>query len=416
MMILNILDQLSQTTKRTEKESILSENRDNEVLQRAFYLAYSPDINFWIKKTKTVNNPEVVIDLMKGMNWMVEFVCSRRFTGKKAITFYGNVLSKMSLDDQEVLNRVISRDLRVGVSVATINKIWRDLIPTYPFMLAETDMKNIVFPAYAQIKMDGCRVSVFREHDDFVIRTRNGSKIECLEILYPYFSDVLDHREMLDGELVCMENGHFISRKRSNGIINKAIKGTISPKEAALIHFFHWDLVDYSSTVPYSVRLQKTETRQNKKVFPVKTFVVNDKKEIDELFKRVLEEGHEGLIIKNRESFWVPKRSFDLVKIKAELTADLLVTGIQPGTGKYESMLGALVAESSDGWVKVNIGTGFSDNLRKEIDESYIGKVVEVKYNERIKKKTSEVDSLFLPRFVKFREDKREANSSYEIF
>jgi hypothetical protein len=73
---------------------------------------------------------------------------------------------------------------------------------------------------------------------------------------------------------------------------------------------------------------------------------------------------------------------------------------------------------SSDRLVEVNI-SGFSDDLREWITnniDSLIGKIATVLYNERITSKgRGSVDSLFLPRFVEFRNDKSIANSSKEI-
>jgi ATP-dependent DNA ligase len=126
----------------------------------------------------------------------------------------------------------------------------------------------------------------------------------------------------------------------------------------------------------------------------------------------MLSEGQEGIILKDAKSIWENKRSKGQIKFKGELETDLRVVDIQLGTGKYEGMLGAIVCESSDGIVKVNVGSGFNDEQRKTLD--YIGKIVAVKYNARIKNKQGE-ESLFLPVFVEVREDKNDADSSGEI-
>ena len=83
-------------------------------------------------------------------------------------------------------------------------------------------------------------------------------------------------------------------------------------------------------------------------------------------------------------------------------------------------MIGSLICATSDRLVEVSI-SGFSDELRQWITDnidSLIGKIVTVLYNERISSKDKNragVDSLFLPRFVEFRNDKSVANSSKEI-
>jgi DNA ligase-1 len=132
----------------------------------------------------------------------------------------------------------------------------------------------------------------------------------------------------------------------------------------------------------------------------------------------MLERGEEGTIIKNFDHVWEDKRSKGLVKMKAEKDCDLEVIGFNPGKGKNLGLIGSIICTSADNKVEVSI-SGLTDALRKEITDNqadWIGRIVEVKYNERISSRTrTDVDSLFLPRFVELREDKDAANNSAEI-
>ena len=47
-------------------------------------------------------------------------------------------------------------------------------------------------------------------------------------------------------------------------------------------------------------------------------------------------------------------------------------------------MLGSLIVESSDGKVKFNVGSGFTDKLR-ENPSQFFDKVIEVRYNDVVK-------------------------------
>lgn len=51
MSILAILNDLAATTSRKEKEYILKEHKDNELLKIVFWAAYNPDLTYWIQKT-----------------------------------------------------------------------------------------------------------------------------------------------------------------------------------------------------------------------------------------------------------------------------------------------------------------------------------------------------------------------------
>jgi ATP-dependent DNA ligase len=152
------------------------------------------------------------------------------------------------------------------------------------------------------------------------------------------------------------------------------------------------------------------------KISHVETFEVRTEEEAREHFERYLAEGQEGIILKNGWGLWEDKRTKSQIKFKGELESDLLCVDWQEGTGKNLGRLGALVLESSDGVVKVNVGTGFSDEHRdKYTRENTVGKIVAVRYNARIQDKKTGQHSLFLPVFIELRTDKDVADSSTDI-
>ena len=112
---------------------------------------------------------------------------------------------------------------------------------------------------------------------------------------------------------------------------------------------------------------------------------------------------------------WKDGTSKDLVKIKAVLDADLLCVDVEEGSGKYRGKVGALVLETSCGRLRVKVGTGLSDLDRAKPFDYYVGKVIEIQYNEFIKSKVKSTASLFLPRFIEMREDKNTVTRFEEI-
>ena len=127
----------------------------------------------------------------------------------------------------------------------------------------------------------------------------------------------------------------------------------------------------------------------------------------------------------------------EYVKMVAELPydvmnreeADLVVTGIsktpikqtliaqleKQGKEIPECMVGALIAESSDGQVSVMVGSGLTDSQRLDwLDESIIGQVIEIEFFDLIQDKEGNY-SLYLPALSRVRNDKDVANSFAEI-
>lgn len=79
---------------------------------------------------------------------------------------------------------------------------------------------------------------------------------------------------------------------------------------------------------------------------------------------RVVREGGEGLMLRQPESAYEPKRSPTLLKVKPYDDAEATVAAHEPGTGKYEGKLGALRVRTDDGR-EFSIGSGLSDADRE---------------------------------------------------
>ena len=161
--------------------------------------------------------------------------------------------------------------------------------------------------------------------------------------------------------------------------------------------------------------LVEKQSSKDKRIWLVSHDVVQDMDEANAKFEEYLKLGLEGIILKNMQSGWEDKRAKHQIKFKGELECDLKIVAVEEGSGKFAGQLGAIVCESSDGKIKVNVGSGFNDAHRKSLTEKdLLGKIVAVKYNARIKNKSGD-ESLFLPIFVEIREDKDIADSSKEI-
>lgn len=423
--ILRILDELELTSSRLEKEAILKREVDNKLLRKVFFLAYDPFTQFYIRKI-----PEYAPNQGEGisLNFALDSIgdLSRRtYTGHAGIAHLKANLEALHFTDALVLERVIGKDLKVGCSGSTANKVWPNLIHEYPCMLASGYDEKLVakmnWPAMAQLKMDGMRFNAIVKDGKCEFRSRNGKEIQLLGNLEQEFitlSRGVD--KVFDGELVVCDKGIILDRQTGNGILNKAVKGTISDLDAHKIHATIWDVIPYEhfvkgkGTVNYDIRFANLETSSlPSKIHLVESKFVGSIEEAREIFEAYLADGQEGIILKDPKAVWEDKRAKHLIKFKGELECDLKIVGIQEGTGKYVGKVGAYICQSEDGVVVTDVGSGFKDHQR-EIDMSVLGKVIAVKYNARIKNKQGK-ESLFLPIFLEIREDKTEADNSKDI-
>jgi hypothetical protein len=440
MTVFEILKNVANTSSKNEKKAILEANKDNEDLKEVIKSAYDPFINFYIRKIPDHKN----IPAHAGRNtlkWAIESLdglSSRKYTGNEGIDYLKNILYLISPEDSDIISRIIGRDLRCGFSESTANKIWPGLIFEYPCMLCATPDENVLsmmtFPAYFQMKLDGMRFNAIVKDNKVEYRSRNGKLIELFDILDYQFLDLLHWNggggggEMVyDGELlIYSDNDTPMPRQISNGILQRAIKGKATKENLKGVTAVLWDWIPLKTfkmgfdMTPYQIRFDNLEYEWKEATTPdillVESHIVNSMEEVQVLYKKYLAEGQEGGILKAMNAPWEDKRSYRQIKFKAELECDLLCVGYEFGTGKNADRLGALSLESSDGIIKVRVGSGFTDAHRDEYTaNNTIGKIVSVKYNTRIKDKKTEQESLFLPIFIELRLDKSKADSSKTI-
>jgi hypothetical protein len=447
MSILSILESIGSDTKRSHKLALIEQHKDNPLFLKVAKMALDPYVNFYIRKI-----PDYDPKGGQTLDWALaelEKLAERTVTGHAGIEHLRNILSSLSTNDAIVVSRIIGKDLRCGMADGTVNAVIEGYIPEYPCLLArpydEKNIKNITYPAYSQLKADGLRANVIVKDGKVTTCGRSGRAIDLLGELDAdmlLLSEQYNTDMFYDGEFVVVNSAEdIIDRKTGNGIINKAIKGTIGQEEAKMVRFQVWDafplsefyarksketynkrfdklvkvIADLTSSIAYTAhKLAHGELKF--RLIPFE--IVNSLDEAVAHFEKLLGEGEEGTILKNFCGHWEDTRSKHLVKMKAEKDADMEIIGFNPGEGKFAGMVGSIQMASSDRLVECNI-SGFPDDLRKEItatQNELLGTIATVLYNERIKSKTrTGVDSLFLCRFAEFRSDKKVANSSKEI-
>lgn len=430
MNLNSFFNELAGNPSRLFKTAKLQENEGNELLREVVRLALDPFTQFYQRKipeyTPNTDNTASLGAILPGL-----FDLSHRLvTGHAAIHHLQMMLEAVSEDDAKVIERIIKKDLKCGVSVATANDVWMGLIKEYPVMLCSAfDQKlvdKIEFPAYVQLKEDGMRFNAIVRDGKCEFKSRNGKTLDLLGNLEDEFVAMADFGDyVFDGELLVKTDGKVADRQTGNGILSKAGKGTISEEEAKLVTATVWDVIPYAfftdghCPVLYSTRFDRLkqciENAKPKRVEAVPSLMVDSLDEAKAIFEQYLIDGKEGIILKTLNGEWEDKRSKNQIKFKGELECDLKIVGLEEGSGKYQGKLGSLVCESLDGIIKVNVGSGLTDELRSSLNsEDYIGRVCSIKYNARIKNKDGG-ESLFLPIFVEIRDDKTEADSSTGI-
>ena len=148
-------------------------------------------------------------------------------------------------------------------------------------------------------------------------------------------------------------------------------------------------------------------------------YFYENKKDAKEILNKhtfeIISKGGEGTIIKDGTKVWKNGKPTYQLKRKFEFECELRVIDFQqgnPGT-KFENALGAFICQSEDEKL-LCYPSGIAEDLRFEIWENqseYLNKIITVKCNGLSKSKDSKSWSLLHPRFIKFREDKDQADT-----
>jgi DNA ligase-1 len=126
-----------------------------------------------------------------------------------------------------------------------------------------------------------------------------------------------------------------------------------------------------------------------------------------EINREAIAGGYEGIMIKDTAAAYECKRSVAWLKLKPFIEVSLNIVDVEAGTGKNTGRLGALVCEGEDDGrrIRVNVGSGYSDELRTGIWDSQHtikGQVIEVRADAVTQNQDGSY-SLRFPRFLRFR-------------
>lgn len=452
--ILKFIEEMRQDTSTNYKLSVLEKYKDVNSVIKLLQYTYESRFNYYMTKlpdyeptSNNVAEEEFIWELLDSLR-------KREFTGNSAKELVKRVCMELRPELVEVLQLILNRNLDLGVDTKSINKVIPNLISSTAYMRCTSSLDEKLIQKfesqeqgfYTQLKCDGSFVYVLVHQNERVeLLSRNGTM---------WYSPSLE-KDIISlpsgvymGEALIKEGETYLVRKLGNGLLNKLIKGDSSLdtievqkgkdskayKDKVLelksidekLDLILWDMLSHEefvqefSTTPYLLRYQMLQavlySNTTQRLSLVPTVVHHTIPEAQQYAKELMSQGYEGVIIKTFGSTWKSGTNKDMVKIKAELSCDLLCIDVVAGNGKYVDKIGALVCKSADDKIVVNVGSGFTDEDRMQPDDFYLDKIIEVKYNDKVDSKSKDgVWSLFLPVFMGIRFDKNEADKFEEI-
>lgn len=420
--IISILRQIREIRGTNDKIEFLSRHKDNDMLKGVLNIVYNPRVATNIS-TKKIDKSVGLIPIGSEIEDkdFIKFISSECSGKDKDIYYIQSYLYQFSEDDQSILKDIITQKLSIGMDYKNINKAFGyQFIEFYECMKAKNindliDKIDKDEEYSITMKLDGFKALVrVDENGNKTAFSRNGLEYEGLDDFLNQLE--LDNNMLYDGELLYFDASLKSSDrfKKTSEIVRR--KGE-KDKDSLVYEIYDCiSLGDYDSgisTETYEERRKYLDTLPQNKYQKI-TKVLRRSKIDSSLFEyldEIIKQGNEGLIANKLDAHYeIGKRNASIIKFKQQNDVDLLVIGVEEGTGKYKGMLGALIVEYLG--YEVRVGSGLSDTFRKDVwddKDKIVGKIIEVQYMEETKDKDGNY-SLRHPRFKRIREDKKEVS------
>ena len=420
----NVIQKLESDNSSLFKQSVIKDNLDNVDFIEGAKMALDPLVTFGVKQVPfSETDGPGVDDIEVGMVFVK--LIKRTLTGHAARDAIQELCDKATNEQwNDWYRRILIKDLRCGTGAKLINKVQADTIPLFGCMLAHDGAKHpkkIAGECYVEYKYDGVRVIAIVQNGSATLHSRNGKLLEN----FPHIEEALSKPEfeglVFDGEVMSEDFQTLMKQVHR--------KENAQTEDSYLAVFDMLTLEEFDAGGTELNAVQRRQRIVNlSKVFDRDTFenvmdnrirlvdatlidMDSDEGQVkfQQMNKRALDEGYEGLMIKPIKEGYKCKRSHAWLKIKPFIEVTLKVVELEEGTGKNEGLLGALVVEGEDDgkFFRLNVGSGLTDENREQIWENQdkvIGQLVEIRADAATQSQDADdVWSLRFPRFKTFR-------------
>ncbi len=420
----DIMTQLEQA-KGKAKEKILRQNKDNELLRKVLLYTYDRNKKFGLSRRSIVFRlePSKWTDVFEMLD---ELAVSNINNDLKIHVgrFLGNI---SEVEIAELIIKIILKDLKVGISIKTINKAMDNLIYDFQVMKASAydDKNKITFNTKASkvgytmmIKWNGIRGEIIKENDTIVVKSRQDKIVNGFGELNEAMKG-LPNDYLYEGELLAV--GDFKESKEQFKLTDK-IYSTDGDKKGLMIKIFDCIPLEDFGVGEWNVKLNErkrmlkewiTENNNPLVQFADVIYEGKDTTLIEPTLDKVSENGlHEGLMVALNDGKYEAKRVKSILKCKLWQTMDLQVIGLKE-SNERPNTLGSLILDFKG---REQGCSGIGEELKElwwNDSTTIVGKIIECKFKEITNDKDGN-EGLQFCNFIRVRDDKTIEDISYE--
>ena len=399
----SFIDEMNDSSSGNYKIETIKKHSNSKFLQMIFNYTYNP----YKKYNVTSKNCKKNSDLLGHANTygsiftILNDLANRVSTGHTSIANVNRFILE-NIQHENLIYNIIDRDLKMGASTSSINKVIPGCIPTFKVALANPyNVKRVDFKSgdwYGSRKLDGVRCICRKENDIVTFFSRSGKEFLTLGNLENEILKISGNF-ILDGE-ICMVDKD--GNEDFQGIMKQIRKKDHQIEKPKFFVFDYLTLEQFDNQTgitPLTFRLEigKKKLQMVNINSDMLAFLPQEQLTTEEQFtemaKEAEEAGFEGIMVRKNVGY-EGKRSHNLLKVKKFHDAEYTVLGTtnafirwtENGKQVERECLSNITIEHKG--CKVNVGSGFSKEQREmyfESPQDIIGKTVTIQYFEESK-------------------------------
>jgi len=358
----------------------------------------SPLGKFMKKPTQSTMLPQVVNDV--DFFEMLDTLVSGHLSGHSALSAINDVVKSFP-EHEELIYRIIDKDIKCRIGSKDINKAFPKLIPQFEVALADhykdKNIKLVDDTWFMSRKLDGVRCVAVLD-GKVTLYSRQGNEFSTLQKIVDLLIPIKDTNIVLDGEICVIKEDDSDDFK---GVMKEITRKNHEMSNPIYLVFDCLTLADFNSLSSKMVFSERIEAAGR-----VVEEIDNDRIQLleqipfeAELFEKMRLEadeiGWEGLILR-KNCDYKGKRSKDILKVKTFFDAEFTISSLEMSTkqvireGKNITVptLGSAIIDIIKDDVKVSecgVGSGWTESERiyyHANPEELLGKVITVRYKQ----------------------------------